>query len=170
MALDVYAPADITVLLGGVVKLSGYLNGTFLEISKDIQPYVSEITCDDVTGRLYRRNRNYTIKFSISQTSESNTLLSRLQAFDEATQLGMFPLLIKDNSGSTLMFAPTCWIEEIPIQTFSDGIEGRTWGIKATGCVGVIGGNSDSENLTDNLINIALAAAPSLEGIVGDLF
>lgn len=165
MALDIYTPADVTVLLGGVVKLSGYLKGTFLEISKDIQPYVSDTTCDDVTGRLYRKNRNYSIKFSLSQTSETNSLLTQLQLLDETTQLATFPLLIKDNSGSTLLFAPTCWIEELPVITFSDSMEGRTWGIKATGCVGLTGGN-EQENVIQTLARTVLSVAPTL----GDLF
>jgi hypothetical protein len=169
MALDIYSPADITVLLGGVVKLSGYLDGTFLEVSKDIQPYVSEMTSDDVTSRLYRRNRNYTIRFSIAQSSEANESLSELQLIDETTQLGMFPILIKDHSGSSLLFAPTAWIEGIPSQTFSNGMEGRTWEIKAANCVSFVGGNTNPDSTTRTVVRTILSVAPNLDDLVNDI-
>lgn len=169
MALNVYCPADVIVSIGGVLTLSGYVDGTFLECSKDVQPYRSKRTPDGTTARLYVKDRNYTIKFTLAQSSETNDLLTKIQQLDEITQMGYFPLLIKDARGSSLLFAPTAWIEGIPNLSFSNGIEGRTWELRATGCVTNIGGNADNANVFDDLVTSILSSAPTLGNVIGDL-
>lgn len=168
MALNIYSPADVIIVLGGVVNISGYLDGTFLEMQKDIAPYRSRRTPDGTTARLYVNDKNYTVRFTLAHTSESNEILSKIQQIDEITQLGFFPLLIKDLRGSSLFFSPAAWIEGIPNQVFSTNVEGRTWEIKATGVLSTIGGNDSPDNLFDDLIKTVLAAAPQLGDIIGD--
>ncbi len=169
MALNVYCPADVIVSIGGIITLSGYVDGTFLECSKDIQPYTSKRTPDGTTARIYIKDRNYTIKFTLAQSSETNDLLTKIQQLDEITQMGYFPLLIKDSRGSSLLFAPTAWIEGIPNLSYSKGIEGRTWELRATGCVTNIGGNDNSSSLYDDLISTVLSSTPTLGNVIGDL-
>lgn len=169
MALSIYCPADILIIVGGVIKISGYLNGSFLEMTKDIQPYRSRRTPDGTTARLYVNDKNYSVKFTLAQSSESNDLLTKIQQLDEITQMGYFPLLIKDLRGGSLFFSPAAWIEGIPSQTFSTGVEGRTWEIRATNVLNTIGGNESPDNTTEDLIKTVLAAAPSLGDILGDL-
>lgn len=169
MSLNIYSPSEILVMLGGVIKLSGYLDGTFLEISKDLAPYSSRRTPDGTVARRYTKDKNYTIKFILSQSSESNDLLTKVSQLDEITQQAFFPLLVKDLSGTSLLFSPFAWIEEIPSQTFGTGIESRTWGIKATSCIENIGGNSDTAGLFDDLVNAVFSAAPLLGQITGDI-
>lgn len=166
MAMDIYHPSKVTVLLGGVVHLSGYLDGTFLEVTKDVAPYTSERAVDGTTARMAISDRNYTIKFSLTQNSEANSLLQKLQLLDETTQLGMFPLLIKDGNGTSLLYAPTAWVEALPSLTYSTGLEGRTWEIKASGCVSYIGGGSP-DSTTQDVFKTILSAAPQLKSIVG---
>lgn len=167
--LNFYSPEDIIVSIGGVLKLSGFVAGTFLECSKDIQPYRSKRTPDGTTARIYVKDRNYTIRFTLAQSSESNDILTKIQQLDEITQMGYFPLLIKDNKGSSLLFAPTAWIEAVPILSYSQAIEGRTWELRATGCVTNIGGNEESDNLYQDLIKTVLSSTPTLGDVIGDL-
>ncbi len=168
MALNIYCPADILIIVGGVVKISGYLDGTFLEIVKDIQPYRSRRTPDGTTARLYVNDKNYSVRFSLAQSSESNDLLTKIQQLDEITQMGYFPLLIKDLRGGSLFFSAAAWIEGVPTQSFSNNIEGRTWEIKATGVLSTVAGNGSPDNLLEDLAKTVLAAAPSLGDILGD--
>jgi hypothetical protein len=170
MALNIYSPADVLVLIGGVFPLSGYVDGTFLEISKDIAPYRSRRTPDGTTARLYVNDRNYTIRFILAQSSDSNDKLTKLQQIDEITQKGLFPVLIKDKQGSSLLFSPTAWIEEIPSQSFGTGIEPRTWQIKATSCANYVGGNSSTDNLFQDIIKSVITSSPQLGELVGEVF
>ena len=169
MALNFYSPEDVIVTIGGVLKLSGYVDGTFLECTKDIQPFASKRTPDGTTARLHVKDRNYTIRFTLAQSSESNDLLMKIQQIDEITKMGYFPLLIKDSRGSSILFAPTAWIEMLPSLSFSNGIEGRTWELRATGCVTHIGGNEGSDDLYQDLIKTILSSAPTLADVIGDL-
>lgn len=169
MALNTYSPADILIIVGGVLKISGYLNGTFLEIKKDTDTYKTRRSPDGTTSRLYIKDRNYSIRFTLAQSSETNEVLNRIQQFDEITQLGIFPLLIKDLRGSSLLFSPFAWIEVLPSQSFSTTIEGRVWELKATGVTNTIGGNDSPDGLFDDLIKTAISAAPALGDIMGSL-
>ena len=169
MALNIYCPADVLIIVGGFMKISGYLDGSFLEMTKDIQPYRSRRTPDGTTARLYVNDKNYSVKFSLAQSSESNDVLTKIQQLDEITQRGYFPLLIKDLRGGSLFFSPAAWIEGIPTQVFSTNLEGRTWEIKATNVLNTIGGNETPDNLLEDLVKTVLAAAPTLGDILGDL-
>lgn len=169
MALSFYSPADVIVVIGGVFTVSGFVEGTFLEITKDLKPYQCRRTPDGTTARLYIKDRTYTLKFTLAQTSETNDLLTRVQQLDEVTQLGYFPLLIKDSKGSSLLFSPTAWIEDLPSETFGTGMESRTWGLRAVNCVNHIGGNEGSDTLYDDLLKTVLSSAPILGDYIGDL-
>jgi hypothetical protein len=59
MSLNIYSPKDVSVLIGGVFPLSGYLDGTFLELTKEAQPYSSRNTPDGTTHRVHIKNSNY---------------------------------------------------------------------------------------------------------------
>lgn len=162
MTIHMYSPADVLITVAGIVKVGGYVDGTFLEMSKKLQPYQSRRTPDGTTARLYIKDDTYSIKFTLAQTSDSNRALSLLQKADEISQQGMFPVFIKDGMGGSLLFSPDAWIANIPTQTYSNGIEGLTWEITATRCASFIGGNSSSSNTTEDLLKVALSSVPAL--------
>ena len=81
---------------------------------------------------------------------------------DELTQMGKFPLLIKDQSGSDLLFSTESWIESIPSLTKSNGIDSRVWVIKSAYAVINIGGNEQQSGLINDIVNIATSALPGL--------
>lgn len=166
MALSFYSPANVVVLLGGVVELEGFIDGTFLEITKDAPLYRSKITSDGVTGRIAVTSSNYTIKFTLAQTSESNQKLDKLVQFDNLTRRGSFPIIIKDRSGGSLLFSPTSWIEVIPQINFSNGMESRAWELKAINCAVSIGAGSEESNAVDDLIKTIVAAVPQVAGLL----
>jgi len=169
MSLNIYSPSDVTVLLGGVIPVGGFSDGTFLEITKDIPPFVSKRATDGTTHRLYIKDSNYTIKFTLAQSSDTNDKLSRIQYLDETTQIAHFPILIKDSLGNSKFFSSVAFIDGVPAQTYSQGMEARTWTLKATEGISVLGGNdktSDFEALVDTL----LAASANYTNIIGDIF
>lgn len=169
MALGIYSPADIIINIGGVVTVGGFMDGTFLEINKDLKSYQSRRTPDGTTARLYIKDRTYSIKFILAQSSESNDLLTKIQQIDEITQLAYFPLIIKDIRGSSLVFSPTAWIESLPNQTFGTGIESRVWEIKATDVTVTVGGNEDTDGLFEDLVKTVISTVPYLGNVLGGL-
>lgn len=160
-----YSPEDITVLLYGVYPLQGFVAGTFLTISKNMQPYVAQRTTDGQVARLNNRDATYTISLTLHNTADANDVLSNLVKFDEITQKGKFPILIKDQLGSSLFFSTTTWIEGVPDMTFADNITERTWVLRSANASLTVGGNSDASGLLEDLFNVITGSAPAL----GDL-
>lgn len=164
--LGIYSPANVIVTIGGIHTLSGYISGSFLDIKKDIAPYVMRRACDGTIARLYIKDNSYTVTFTLAQFSESNDVLNKIQKVDELTHMAYFPLLIKDMHGSSVFFSPTAWIQSVPDQTFSTSVESRTWQLKAVDAAIVIGNNIDSDTgIVDQILAVTPVVGDFLEGL-----
>lgn len=169
MASDVlfnYCPESVVFLLAGFIPVEGFVDGTFIEISKDLIPFTSQRTPDGSVSRLYNNDQTYTITLTIHNGSSSNDVLTKLWQIDEITQRGKFPLFIKDNSGTDLFFSTSTWIEGVPAIVKSNGIDARQWVFRSSQAVINIGGNQDPSSLLQDLINAATSALPAIEGVV----
>lgn len=162
-----YIPEEVTVLVAGILPIDGYIDGTFVNISKDIVPFSSKRTPDGSIARLYNRDQTYTIEITLHNGSDSNDFLTKLWQLDEITQgRGKFPLFIKDSSGSDLFFSTSTWIEQIPSLTKSNGIDARTWILRSAFAVINVGSNAEPSDIVNDLINSAASALPALGGII----
>lgn len=157
-----YSPKDVIVLIGGFYKVEGYAEDTFITIFKDAKPFDSVRSMDGEQARVYRKDDGYTVELNIAQSSASNNVLSAIYNIDAATQMGKFPLLIKDTRGSTTFFAGTAWIEGIPTVNFSQDLTTRTWVIGTSEAGLNIGGNADN-NLALDVLGIGTALLPVLQ-------
>lgn len=161
-----YSPEEVTILLAGFIAVEGYVEDVFVDLSKDIVPFKSVRTADGMISRIYDNDSTYTLRLTLMSTSKTNDVLTKLWQLDELTQRGKFPVFIKDKSGSSLFFSPTAWIEGIPSMSLSEKIESRTWVIRCASGVLNVGGNGDTESsLIQDIINIASAASPIIEGL-----
>lgn len=166
MSVASYSPDEVLFLLAGIIPITGYTDGTFITIKKDVQPYTSTTSTDGRSTRLYINSSDYTITLTLSSLSGSNDLLSKLQKIDEITQRGRFPILIKDLTGSSLFAAASCYIEQIPEVSFSNEISSRTWVFSAEDAVLHVGGNEDASSLIEDLANSAIASLPLAQRII----
>src|SRR5690606_20540576 len=114
-----YSPEDVQILIAGVHPLEGLAQGTFVEISKDVQPMVSSRSVDGMVVRKHTTDNTLTVNLTIHRSSPSNDLLTKLWQIDEITQMMKFPLLIKDSTGTGFFFSTTSWVENIPNMTYS---------------------------------------------------
>lgn len=162
MSLYTYSPEDVTILLLGFLPVEGYIDGTFVSIRKDDPPTTTGVSADGNVARVYRVNDVYTIRLVLSSVSPINDVLTKLWQIDELTKTGKFPILVKDQLGSSLFFSATSWVEETPSLYYSDRITEREWVIKSTDAVINIGSNSSESGLMQDLINSITSAAPSL--------
>jgi hypothetical protein len=163
--LATYIPEQVTCLVAGMLKVQGFIDGKFIEISKDVQPYKSVRTPDGTIARLYDKDSSYTISITIYSGSSSNDFLTKLWQLDEITQAAKFPLLIKDNSGTDLFFSATTWITDIPAIVKSNEFESRTWILKSSQATINVGSNETASGLITDLTNMATSVMPSLNGI-----
>ena len=159
MAIRNYSPLDVSVLLAGFYQIDGFVSGSFLTISKDVQPYKTTRTADGTVARTFIKDDTYTITLKIASTSPTNDILTGIVLADSATQYAKFPIFIKDNLGTSLFLAPTCWVKEMPDIEFSDKVTERIWVIQATQCITNFGGNEDASGPLRDLAFLSLGAA-----------
>lgn len=157
-----YCPESVQCLIAGFIPIEGFVDGTFISVDKDEMPYSSVRMPDGTIARKYNNSQTYTITITLHNGAETNNLLTKMWQVDEITQRGKFPLLIKDQSGSDLLFSTESWIEGIPSLTKSNAIDSRVWVIKSAYAVINIGGNEEVSSLLNDITNIAVSALPGL--------
>ncbi len=140
MAVASFDPKEVLIIVGGV-PISGYADGTFLEITQDVQQFTKTTGADGYTTRVKSNNYGATATITLAQSSPSNDVLSALAAADRLSNNGIFPILIKDMSGSTIIFAGTAWIQQIPDAVFGNEINTRAWVIEMAEADTFLGGN-----------------------------
>jgi hypothetical protein len=161
-----YTPEEVNVLLAGFIPIKGFADGTFISITKDVMPFSSRRTADGTVSRAYHNDQTYTLALTLHSASEFNDIMTKLWQLDEISQVGKFPILIKDNSGTDLFFSTTTWIETIPEIVKSTAIDNRTWIMRSSQAVINIGGNAEPSSLIDDIVNLAASALPIVEGIL----
>ena len=157
-----YIPESVNCLIGGIIPVEGFVDGTFISVDKDEMPYSSVRMPDGTVARKKNNSQTYTITITLHNGAETNNLLTKMWQLDELTDRGKFPLLIKDQSGSDLLFSTESWIEGIPSMTKSNAIDSRVWVIKSAYAVINIGGNEEESSLLQDITNIAASALPGL--------
>jgi hypothetical protein len=157
-----YCPESVQCLIAGFIPITGFVDGTFISVDKDEMPYSSVRMPDGTVARKYNNSQTYTITITLHNGAETNNLLTKMWQVDEISQIGKFSLLIKDQSGSDLLFSTESWIEGIPSLTKSNAIDSRVWVIKSAYAVINIGGNEEVSSLLNDITNIAVSALPGL--------
>lgn len=160
MRLWSYSPADVVILVGGLYRVEGLVEESFVEIEKDVEPYTSVSTPDGTIARKYNRNAEYTTRIKISSMSPSNDILTKLWQLDEITQRAKFPLMIKDTTGSGLFFSPTTWVQKPATLNFTGTQAENTWVLRSADGVINVGGNDDPSGLLEDIANIVVGSLP----------
>lgn len=161
-----YSPEDVNVLFGGVSRLSGFVDGTFVRIAKSSPMYTTRESADGNVTRVHKNSQMYDVYITLASTSESNQILTYAARLDELTQMAKFPLLIKDTLGSTMFFSMTSWIEEMPDSSFSTNVESREWKIKCSQAVFNVGGNEGPSSAVTDILNGVAGLAPGLGRLI----
>lgn len=157
--LNTYSPSDVIVSLAGMHTVTGYADGTFIEIRKEGRPFLKQRSMDGQTARIYDEDQNYRVYLTLMQSSSTNNILSMLYNVDLATRMGKFPLIIKDGSGSTTFVSLTTWIEDIPNVRFADKLSEYTWTFGCSDAMISIGGN-DPTSLVEDALMLGSSALP----------
>ena len=140
MAYAQYDPAQVILIVGGS-PMSGYVDGTFIEVSFDEQQWNKVTGADGMTQRSKTNNFAGSITLTLLNSAASNDVLSALWNTDRNNNNGAVPVLVKDLSGRTLWQAEHGWIQQMPNQGFSKNAENREWVIDCDALSGLAGGN-----------------------------
>ena len=143
MAVRTYDPKQVIVTIGGV-PMSGFSDGTFLEIDRNEPTWNTVVGADGLVTRGKTNNFSGTLTLTLKQSSPSNDVLSGFMAVDEATNRGVFPLLVKDLAGNSIYFSAQAWVTQYANSSFGKDISDRQWVITMAEADVFVGSNSES--------------------------
>jgi len=135
-----YNPKKVAVIAGGFA-ISGYADGEFVTITMDEDQFDLKVGTDGEGTRAKSNNNSATVKIMLMQSSDSNTILQSFWNSDKISDSGIFPLLIKDNSGRSLYAADQAWIQKQPEAKFGKTTDTREWIIRTDSLIPNEGGN-----------------------------
>jgi len=143
MSVRTYDPKSVIITIGGV-PMSGFSDGTFLEVNRDEATWNKVVGADGYVTRGKTNNFTGTITLTLKQSSPSNDVLSGFMAADEISNVGIVPILIKDLSGNSTYFSAQGWIQQYPSSTFGKEINDREWVIALADLDLFVGSNAET--------------------------
>ena len=141
MAFAQYDSKQVLVIVGGA-PISGFADGTFVEVAFDEQQWNKVTGADGLTQRSKTNNFAGNITITLMNGSNGNDALSALWNADRISNQGVVPVLVKDLSGRTLWAAENGWVQQMPNQAFGKDATERSWVIDCDDLIGVAGGNT----------------------------
>lgn len=108
----------------GTRALTGLAEDTFVSVSRDEAIYSKQVGADGEVTRSSTNNQAGTATITLQQASDSNDFLTTLAASG-----AIFPFTVKDDSGRTVLFSETAWIEDYPDVEFGRDAGEREWTI-----------------------------------------
>lgn len=135
-----YNPKKVAVICGGF-ELKGFADGTFVNIAMNEDQWSLQVGTDGEGTRSKSNNHSAQVTMSLMQTSDSNQVLQAFWNSDRVSDGGVFPLLIKDNSGRSLWAAEQAWIKKQPDAELAREAGAREWVIETDNLIPFEGGN-----------------------------
>ena len=85
--LLLYSPIDVEIVIAGLHTITGVADGTFVSITKDVEPFETERAMDGSIQRIYKHDEGFKLEITLAQSSPSNNILSALYNMDRITTL-----------------------------------------------------------------------------------
>jgi hypothetical protein len=135
-----YYPDQVVVVFGPLI-ISG-ASDTIVSVQYNTSAFSLKVGAYGDSVRSRTNDHSATITVTLLQGSGSNNELSAIHFADRHMPggTGIFPLMVKDNSGATLHSAATAWIRDPPASTFGTEAQDREWTFETNCLVSHIGG------------------------------
>ena len=141
MAVNTYSPKKVSISVAGV-NITGFAEDTFVLVDRAVEAFTKQVGADGEVARTASADRTGTITITLLQTSSSNDILAALQQTDEKTLNGKFPVMVKDNNGTSVAAASTAWIDKMAPVEYGAETGEREWVIQCADLEHFAGGNS----------------------------
>lgn len=162
--LGTYSPEEVQVILSVpaadvVHMISGYVDGTFVNVSRENPLSVLYNGADNTGARTLRTNRAASVQLSLHQSSSSNDVLTQLYLNDQDAKdnTWLFNILIKDSSGRSIYQGRQCFIGMLPDSDFGTTIGERQWTLSIRDLEQKLGGNAQFDPAVEQAL-VALGA------------
>jgi hypothetical protein len=142
MPVRTYDPKQVLVLIGGA-PMSGFADGSFVSVERTADTFSKVSGADGIVSRAKTNDRSGSLVLTLAQTSPMNDVLSGFAVADELTNLGVIPVLIKDNSGRSVLVSAFGWVRKPAKADFGKEISNREWTLDLADLDMFDGGNAD---------------------------
>jgi len=137
-----YDPSKVVLSVGGA-EINGYADGEFINVDRANDTFNKSTGADNRTVRIKQNDFSGSITITLSQTSESNNILSAFMILDETTNDGIVPVLIKDLLGSSVYVSAYAWVRKPPAGAYGKDDSNREWVLDCANLDIFHGGNPD---------------------------
>lgn len=131
----------VICLVGGI-PMQGFADGVGIEVQLDDDLYQKTAGADGDVSRARRHGLASNAKLTFMQTSPSNDVLMAFAIADMLNNAGVVPMLIKDLLGTTVIFAPYCWVKKPPAFSAGKELSNREWMLDVANTELFVGGNA----------------------------
>lgn len=121
---------------------SGFVSGSRVAISKSEDSVGMVIGSDGEWAFEHSNDESGTITLSLMQTSATNDFLSIQHSLQRLQGGGMLEVMVKDNNGRSLHYAPYARIQKTPDADYGSEIAARDWVLLCPKIEDFIGGNN----------------------------
>ena len=165
MTILTYVPSKVEASVLGI-EITGWASETFLSIEPETPTYSFRKALDGSTMATKSPFQSYKIRFTLQQSSPSNSwLYLLLNIFKQYDLPFVMPILIRDKSGSTSFFASDCWFEREPSSDFSGTLGNTTWDLYCASGNYTKGGNGN-DSRAEQIVS-AISTALTVAGYIG---
>lgn len=137
-----YDGGKVTFVWGNIVA-TGLADGSWVTVERDEDGFSLYIGTDGSGTRARSNNRAGTITVRLAQSSATNDAYSAQYALAEngVPGAGVYPAMLRDNSGRTLVQAQNAWIQKLPSSEFGREATEREWVFRTEKLEMLVGGN-----------------------------
>lgn len=121
--------SKLVIMTFGTHIVSGYADDSFVNIENNGDGITKKVGCDGEIARSVTPDDTLVVKFTLLQTSATNSFLQNMANYDRATGEGMLPLLIKDLRGGMIASADAAWVVKPAARQFGKETNNREWEI-----------------------------------------
>jgi hypothetical protein len=141
--MKVYSGDEVTVQFGSINIESGRGEDDFVRIERVNGPsFGVKSGLDGEQTRWQNKDRATRVVVVLMQSSKFNDLLSAVHNADlKANGSGIFPLMVRDRNGTSLLTGAEAYIEDFPDETFSKEPGTLEWPIMVPNPERFVGGN-----------------------------
>jgi len=143
MATDfaTYDPALVSVVFGPKI-LTGFAQDSIVTVERLNDTWTDQVGARGYVSRARNADRRGTITVVFDQTSQSNDDLSAIMLQDELNSTGVYPILVRDASGTSVASGASAWLTRPATIEMGNGILGRQWVFRVAVLAMAVGGNS----------------------------
>jgi hypothetical protein len=125
------------------IPLAGFADGEWLRIERENQKFDDVVGTDGEVTRSKTNDDRATITIRLMQSSPVNDLLSAVYNLDGNTPggAGVGPFLLRDQQGTTLITAESCWIAKAPDVSMDRTATEREWVLRCAKLIEFHGGS-----------------------------